>query len=111
MTIIKPLYYCRTFRTVEHLYLAGIFIGGKYTISNKCAYKYAAIRIVKYQLLNGRMFQRIGNHILIRATIIGKPMGSIFFPLKLAPIRTDNNFKGVYIEKPSKLIYANREAL
>ena len=48
------------------------------------------------------MFQCRGNHILKGATIIGTnmlPMGSIFFPLKVGPMRIDN--------KPPKLNYAN----
>ena len=42
------------------------------------------------------MFQRKGKHILKGATIKGKnmfPIGSIFFPLKVAPMRIENNFK------------------
>ena len=31
------------------------------------------------------------------------PMGSIFFPLRVAPMRLENNFKGHLIEKPPKL--------
>ena len=37
------------------------------------------------------------NHILKGATIKGKnmlPIGSIFFPLKIAPMRIDDNIKG-----------------
>ena len=34
-------------------------------------------------------------------------IGSIFFPLKVASMRIENNFKGHQIEKPSKLNYAN----
>ena len=43
------------------------------------------------------MFQGGGNHILKGATIKGNnmlPIGSKFFPLKVAHIRIDNNFKG-----------------
>ena len=43
------------------------------------------------------MFQRRGNHHLKGATIKGKnmlPIGSRFFPLKVAPMRIDTNFKG-----------------
>ena len=56
------------------------------------------------------MFQ--GN-VLKGATIIGKNMlhtGSIFFPLKVAPIRIRNKFKGHEIEKPPKLNSANMSA-
>ena len=41
------------------------------------------------------MFQRRGNHLLKGNTIKGKnmlPIGSILFPLKVAPMRIDNNF-------------------
>ena len=43
------------------------------------------------------MFQRRENHALKGATINGKnmlPIRSIFFPLKVTPIRIDNNFIG-----------------
>ena len=43
------------------------------------------------------------------ATIKGKnmlPIGSIFFSLKVAPMRINNNFKEYKIEKPPKLKYA-----
>ena len=42
------------------------------------------------------MFQRRGNVILKGTTIKGKNMlpGSIFFPLKVALMRIENNFKG-----------------
>ena len=43
------------------------------------------------------MFQPRRKHILKGASIKGKnmlPMGSIFFPLIVAPMRMDNNFKG-----------------
>ena len=33
--------------------------------------------------------------------------GSIFFPLKVAPMRIENNINGHSIEKPPKLNYAN----
>ena len=33
------------------------------------------------------------------------PTGSIFFPLKVAAMRIENNFKGHYIEKLPKLEY------
>ena len=42
------------------------------------------------------MFQHRENHILKESTIKGKnilPIGSISFPLKVDPIRIDNNFK------------------
>ena len=32
------------------------------------------------------------------------PIESIFFPLKVVPMRIENNFKGHYIEKPLNLI-------
>ena len=35
------------------------------------------------------------------------PIGSIFFPIIVAPARIDNNFKGHQIEKPQKIKYAN----
>ena len=52
------------------------------------------------------MFQPRENHVLKVATIQGKnmlPIGSIFFPLKVAPMRMDNNFA-----KLPKLNYDNR---
>ena len=63
------------------------------------------------------MFQHRGNHVLKVATIKGKnmlPIGSIFFPLKVAPMehilsfkvapmRIDDNFNGNLIVKPPKL--------
>ena len=52
------------------------------------------------------MFQREGIHTLKGATNKGKnmlPIGSIFFPLKVAPMRTDSHT----IEKPPKLNYSN----
>ena len=39
------------------------------------------------------------------------PIGSIFFPFKVAPMRIDNKFKGHYIEKQPKLIYAKMSVL
>ena len=56
------------------------------------------------------MFQRRGNHILKGATFKGKnmlPIGSIFFPLRVDPMRIENNFKENEIEKPPKLNYTN----
>ena len=44
------------------------------------------------------MFQHRGNHILKGATSKGKnmlPKGSIFFPLKVAPVRTEKTLNGV----------------
>ena len=35
------------------------------------------------------------------------PIGSIFFPLKVFPMKVENNIKGYLIEKPPKLNYAN----
>ena len=55
-------------------------------------------------------FQGRGNHVLKGATIKGKnmlPIGSISFPLRVAPMRIENNFKGHKIEKLPKLNYAN----
>ena len=52
----------------------------------------------------------LGIHVLKGATIKGKnmlPLGRIFFHLKVAPMRKENNFKGHLIEKPPKLNYAN----
>ena len=60
------------------------------------------------------MFQHRGNHFLKVATIKGKnmrPVGSIFFPLKVAPMRKENNFKGNCIEKQPKLKYTNMPVL
>ena len=45
-----------------------------------------------------------------RATIKGKTMlaiGSIFFSLRVIPMRIENIFKGHLIEKPPKLNHAN----
>ena len=61
------------------------------------------------------MFCHGGNHALKGATIKGKNMlpigsifmGNIFFPLKAAPMRKENNFKGHLIEKTPKSNYAN----
>ena len=55
-------------------------------------------------------FQSRVNHTLKGATIKGKnmlPIGSIFFPFKVVPMRINNNFKGHYIEKLEKLNYPN----
>ena len=52
------------------------------------------------------MFQHGGSHTLKDTTIKGKnmlPIGSIFFPLKVVPVRIDNNFKGHLIEKNAKI--------
>ena len=43
------------------------------------------------------MFQRRGDHVLKGAYIKGKnmfPIGSIFFPLKIAHMKIENNFTG-----------------
>ena len=56
------------------------------------------------------MFQRRINNVLKAATIKRKdilPIGSIFFLLKVAPMRIESNFKMYQIEKLPKLIYAN----
>ena len=34
------------------------------------------------------------------------PIGSIFFPLRVAPVRIENKIKGHLTEKPPKLNYA-----
>ena len=52
------------------------------------------------------MFQRRRNYILKGATFKGKnmlPIGSIFFPLIVSPMRIENVFSGHLIEKPQKL--------
>ena len=52
------------------------------------------------------IFQYQGNHFFKSATIKGNnmlPIGSIFFPLIVAPMRIENNFKGPSKEKPPKL--------
>ena len=44
------------------------------------------------------MFQYRGNHVLKGATIKGKnmlPIGSLFFHLKVDPMRKENRFKGI----------------
>ena len=44
------------------------------------------------------MFQRRGNHILKGPTVKGKnmlPLASIFLALTVAPMRLDNNSKGL----------------
>ena len=49
-----------------------------------------------------------------QAAIKGKnmlPVGSIFFPLKVAPMRIENKFKWHLIEKPLELKYANVNSL
>ena len=43
------------------------------------------------------------NNVIKGATIKGR----IFFPLKVATLRIEHNFKGQYIEKLPKLLYAN----
>ena len=51
------------------------------------------------------MFQHGGSHNLKDTTIKGKNMlliGSIFFPLKVVPVRIDNNFEGHLIGKTAK---------
>ena len=39
------------------------------------------------------------------------PIGSIFFPLKVAPMRIENNFKGHLILKLEKLNYINMSGI
>ena len=41
------------------------------------------------------MFQRRENYVLKVASIKGKNMLHILFPLKVAPMRIDNNFKDI----------------
>ena len=55
------------------------------------------------------MLQGSGNHILKSATIKGRNMlliGSIFFPLRVAPMRIESNFKGYYIGPVKQLFLA-----
>ena len=59
------------------------------------------------------MFQQRGNHTLKGPTVKGKNMlhiGRIFFPLKVAPMRIENIFKGHQVENPPKLNHANMPA-
>ena len=47
------------------------------------------------------MFQRLANNVLKGATIKEKnmlPIGSIFFTLRVAPMRIENNFKEHSVE-------------
>ena len=68
------------------------------TISNKWTYTLSMLVSVSVsinQLLS--IFQCGGNHILKGATFKGKnmlPIGSIFFPLRVAPMWIENDFKG-----------------
>ena len=39
------------------------------------------------------------------------PTGSLFIPLKVAPARIENNFKGYLIEKQPKLNNANKSVI
>ena len=39
------------------------------------------------------------------------PIGSIFFPSKVVPMRKENNFKGHFIEKTPKLNCANMQVI
>ena len=48
------------------------------------------------------MFQRKGNHFIKRANIV-----SIFYMLKVAPTRIENNFKGAFYCETEKLNYIN----
>ena len=53
------------------------------------------ICIVKNKFERYSMFQSRESQVLKGATIKGKnmlPIGSIFFPLKVAPLRIENNF-------------------
>ena len=59
-----------------------------------------------FEQKSNSIFQRQGNHVFKGATIEGKnmlPIGSIFFPLRVAPVRIENNFKGPSIEKLPKI--------
>ena len=52
------------------------------------------------------MIQHQGNHVLKGVTNKRKnmlPIKSIFFPFRVAPMRTENNFKKQKIEKPPSL--------
>ena len=56
------------------------------------------------------LFQHSGRSIILKGATKGKsmlPTGTIFFPLKISPPRTENNFEGHYIEKLSKSSFFN----
>ena len=82
-----------------------------YTISNKWTHIFSVLVSVLFnQLLNRRVCFNVEETMSFkRATVIGKnmlPLGSIFFPLRVAPMRKDF-FKGHQIEKLPKLNYVN----
>ena len=57
------------------------------------------------------MFQGRKVHVLKGDTNKAKnmaPIGSILFPLKVAPMRIENDFKGHLIEELPKIIYTNK---
>ena len=64
--------------------------------------------VIKKQLLEGwRVCFNAEETTFKRASIKRKnmlPIGSIFFPLKVDPMRIDNNYIGHWIEKPPNLI-------
>ena len=57
-----------------------------YTISNK---RHVGIRIVKNQLLSKRDCFNVETELLLNERICS-PLGAIFFPLKVTPMRIDN---------------------
>ena len=59
-------------------------------------HKYFGICIVKDQLLNGTVCFNVEKTMSLRGYYEEKE----FFPLKVAPMRTETNFKGHLIEKP-----------
>ena len=66
-----------------------------YTISNKWTRILSKLVSVLSKTYSGS--QHRGNYVLKGATLKGKNMllmGSIFFPLIVAPIRVENKFKG-----------------
>ena len=82
--------------------------------SQACSSHISSTVVCWYPYHQNTTFQLRGNHVLKGATIKGKhmlPMGSIFFPLKAAPMRIDNTFKRHYIEKPPKFNYSNMPVL
>ena len=60
------------------------------------------------------MFQSQGKHVLKVATIREKnmlPIGSIFFPLIVAPMRVENNLKGIKLKKNEEMCPQNTISL
>ena len=109
--------------TTVNTYLAGIVFGttgGKrqkwqkyetakysfefsYTISNKWTHILSKLASVSSKTYIWTVeFHRRGNHVYYML-----PIGSIFFPLKVARMRLVNNFEGHSVEKWPKLNYAN----